>query len=67
MEIETFIDRIEESKVILLDEEDREAVVPREWIPNAREGAAVTLTIAEDPEREAAARAEAEALLQDLS
>ena len=66
MEIETFVDRIEGSKAILMDEEDREAIVPREWIPNAHEGAAVTLVITEDPKREAAAREEAAKLLAEL-
>lgn len=66
MKVETFIDRIEENKIVLTDEEDREAIVPREWIPNAHEGAAVTLTIEDDPKREEAARAEAEALLKEL-
>ncbi len=66
MEMETFIDRIEGNKVILMDEEDREAIVPSEWIPNAHEGAAVTLVITEDPKREAAAREEAAKLLKEL-
>ncbi len=67
MEIETFVDRLEGNKVVLMDEEDREAILPREWIPNAHEGAAVTLVITEDPKREAAAREEAAKLLADLS
>lgn len=67
MEIETFVDRIEGNKVVLMDEEDREAILPREWIPDAHEGAAVTLVITEDPKREAAAREEAAKLLADLS
>ncbi len=66
MEMETFIDRIEGNKVILMDEEDREAILPREWIPEAHEGAAVTLVITEDPKREAAAREEAAKLLEEL-
>ena len=66
MEIETFVDRIEGNKVILMDEEDREAIVPCEWIPNAHEGAAVTLVITEDSKREAAAREEAAKLLAEL-
>ena len=66
MEIETFVDRIEGSKVVLMDEEDREAIVPREWFPNAHEGAAVTLVITEDSKREAAAREEAAKLLAEL-
>ena len=67
MEIETFVDRIEGNKVVLMDEEDREAILPREWIPDPHEGAAVTLVITEDPKREAAAREEAAKLLADLS
>ena len=67
MEIETFVDRLEGNKVVLMDEEDREAILPREWIPDAHEGAAVTLVITEDPKREAAAREEAAKLLADLS
>ena len=66
MEIETFVDRIEGNKVVLMDEEDREAILPREWIPDAHEGAAVTLVITEDPKREAAAREEAAKLLAEV-
>ena len=66
MKIETFVDRIEENKIVLTDEEDREAIMPREWMPDAQEGAAVTLMITEDPTREAAAREEAAALLREL-
>ena len=67
MEIETFVDRLEGNKVVLMDEEDREAILPREWIPDVHEGAAVTLVITEDSKREAAAREEAAKLLADLS
>lgn len=66
MEIKTFLDRIEDDKAVLQDEEEREAVVPAAWIPGAHEGQAVTLHIEDDPEREAAALREAEALLKDL-
>lgn len=66
MEIKTFLDRIEGDKAVLLDEDEREAVVPAAWVPGAHEGQAVTLRIEDDPEREAAALAEAEALLADL-
>lgn len=66
MEIRTFLDRIEGDKAVLLDEDEREAVVPAAWIPGAHEGQAVTLRIEDDPEREEAALAEAEALLADL-
>ena len=66
MEIETFVDRLEGNKVVLMDEEDREGIVPRKWIPNAHEGEAVTLVITEDSKREAAAREEAAKLLVEL-
>ncbi len=66
MEIRTFLDRIEGDKAVLLDEDEKEAVVPAAWIPGAHEGQAVTLRIEDDPEREEAALAEAEALLADL-
>lgn len=66
MEIRTFLDRIEGDKAVLLDEDEREAVVPAAWIPGAHEGQAVTLHVEDDPEREEAALAEAEALLADL-
>lgn len=66
MEIKTFLDRIEGDKAVLQDEEEREAIVPAAWIPNAHEGQAVTIHMEDDPEREAAALAEAEALLRDL-
>lgn len=66
MEIKTFIDRIEGSKAVLQDEEEREAIVPAAWIPHAHEGQAVTLHIEDDPGREADALAEAEALLKEL-
>lgn len=66
MEIRTFLDRIEGDKAVLLDEDEKEAVVPAAWIPGAHEGQAVTLRIEDDPEREEAALAEAEALLDDL-
>lgn len=67
MTIETFLDRIEGDKAVLFDEDEREAVIPAAWIPGAHEGQAVTLAITDDPDREAAARAEAEALLRDLA
>lgn len=66
MEIRTFLDRIEGDKAVLLDEDEKEAVIPAAWIPGAHEGQAVTLRIEDDPEREEAALAEAEALLTDL-
>lgn len=66
MEIKTFLDRIEGNKAVLQDEEEREAIVPAAWIPNAHEGQAVTIRMEDDPKREAAALAEAEALLRDL-
>lgn len=66
MEIKTFLDRIEGDKAVLLNEDEREAVVPAAWVPGAHEGQAVTLRIEDDPEREEAALAEAEALLADL-
>ncbi len=66
MEIRTFLDRIEGDKAVLLDEDEKEAVIPAAWIPGAHEGQAVTLRIEDDPEREEAALAEAEALLADL-
>lgn len=66
MEIQTFLDRIEGDKAVLLDEEERQAIVPAAWIPGAHEGQAVTLRIEDDPDREAAALAEAEALLAEL-
>lgn len=66
MKIETFLDRIEGDKAVLMDDEEREAIIPAEWIPDAHEGEAVTLTIESDPEREKAALAEAEALLAEL-
>lgn len=66
MEIRTFLDRIEGDKAVLLDEDEKEAVIPAAWIPGAHEGQAVTLRIEDDPEREEAALAEAEALLDDL-
>lgn len=66
MEIRTFLDRIEGDKAVLLDEDEREAVVPAAWIPGAHEGQAVTIRVEDDPEREEAALAEAEALLADL-
>lgn len=67
MEIELFLDRIEGGKAVLLDDEEREAVLPVSWIPHAHEGQAVTLTIEDAPEREAEARTEAEALLKELT
>lgn len=66
MEIQTFLDRIEGDKAVLLDEEERQAIVPAAWIPGAHEGQAVTLHIEDDPDREAEALAEAEALLAEL-
>lgn len=66
MEIRTFLDRIEGDKAVLLDEDEKEAVIPAAWIPGAHEGQAVTLRIEDDPEREEAALAEAKALLADL-
>lgn len=66
MEIQTFLDRIEGDKAVLLDEEERQAIVPAAWIPGAHEGQAVTLRIEDDPDREAAALAEAEVLLAEL-
>lgn len=66
MEIQTFLDRIEGDKAVLLDEEERQAIVPAAWIPGAHEGQAVTLRIEDDPDREAEALAEAEALLAEL-
>lgn len=66
MEIQTFLDRIEGDKAILLDEEERQAIVPAAWIPGAHEGQSVTLRIEDDPDREAEALAEAEALLAEL-
>jgi hypothetical protein len=67
MDIETFLDRIEEDKAVLMDEEENEVIVPVSWIPNAHEGEAVTLHIEEDAAREKAAREEAKALLKELS
>ncbi len=66
MKIKTFLDRIEGNKAVLQDEEEREAIVPAAWIPNAHEGQAVTIHMEDDPKREAEALAEAEALLRDL-
>lgn len=66
MEIQTFLDRIEGDKAVLLDEEERQAIVPAAWIPGAHEGQAVILRIEDDPDREAEALAEAEALLAEL-
>lgn len=66
MEIKTFLDRIEGNQAVLQDEEEREAVVPVSWIPNAHEGQAVTIHTEDDPKREEAALAEAESLLRDL-
>ncbi len=66
MEIKAFLDRIEGDKAVLLDEEERQAIVPAAWIPGAHEGQAVTLRLEDDPEREEAALAEAEALLREL-
>lgn len=66
MEIKAFLDRIEGDKAILLDEEEQQAIVPAAWIPGAHEGQAVTLRLEDDPEREEAALAEAEALLREL-
>lgn len=66
MEIRTFLDRIEGDQAVLIDEEERQAVIPAIWIPKAREGMALTLSVREDPEREAAARREAEELLERL-
>ena len=31
MKIETFLDRIEEDKAVLIDEEEREAIIPVSW------------------------------------
>lgn len=67
MEIEVFIDRIEGGKAVLMDDEEREAVLPISWIPDAHEGEALMLTVTAAPEREADARAEAEALLKELT
>ena len=67
MKIETFLDRIEEGKAVLMDEEECEAIIPASWIPDAHEGEAVTLLIEDDPERERAAREEAAALLKEIS
>ncbi len=66
MEIKTFLDRIEGNKAVLQDEEEREAIVPAAWIPHAHEGQAVTIHLEDDPKREEAALAEAEALLKEL-
>lgn len=66
MEIKTYIDRLEGSTAVLQDEDEREARLPAAWIPGCHEGQAVTLHIADDPNRERAALAEAEALLEEL-
>lgn len=66
MEIKTFLDRIEGNKAVLQDEDEREAIVPAAWIPNAHEGQAVTIRLEDDPKREEAALSEAEALLKEL-
>jgi len=67
MKIETFIDRIEGGRAVLVDDDEREAVFPVLWIPGAHEGGAVTLTVEADPEREKDALAEAQALLKELT
>ncbi len=66
MEIKTFLDRIEGDKAVLYDDDERQAILPAAWIPNAHEGQAVTLHIEDDPKREEAALDEANALLKDI-
>lgn len=66
MEIRTFLDRLEGDRAVLLDEDEREAVVPAAWISGAHEGQAVTIRLEDDPEREQAALDEAASLLREL-
>lgn len=60
------VDRLENGKAVLINEQEQEGVIPADWIPHAREGMALRMEITEDPEREAKARAEAQALLNSL-
>ena len=62
------LDRLEEDKAVLLvGEEEKKLVLPAELLPEGiAEGDYVSITIACDEEATRAARAEAEALLQDL-
>ena len=66
MKIEATIDRIEEGKAVLMDEDEKEAVLPASWIPGAHEGMAVNLSIEADPVREQKQREEAEELLKKI-
>lgn len=66
MKIEATIDRIEEGKAVLMDEEEKEAILPASWIPGAHEGMAVNLSIEADPAREEKQRKEAEELLKEI-
>lgn len=66
MKIEATIDRIEEGKAVLMDGEEKQAVLPASWIPGAHEGMAVNLSIDADPAREQKQREEAEELLKRI-
>ena len=63
MKIEAIVDRIEEKKAVLITEEEEEIRLPASWFPDIHEGMAIDMTLEENPEREEAARKEAEELL----
>ncbi len=68
MKLQAVIDRFEgEKAVLLLGDEECEAVWPRALLPQeAQEGDVLQLEISCDPEATAAARAEADALLREI-
>lgn len=61
------IDRFEEDRAVLLADDGRFAVWPREWLPEgASEGQAIFLEPRLDPEEEAARRKLAQSMLKEL-
>ncbi len=66
MKKEAIVDRIEGKKAVLITEEEEELKIPASWFPDIHEGMAIDITLTDNPEREKAAREEAEALLKRL-
>lgn len=66
IKIKGTIDRIEENKAVVLDENENEAVIPAIWIPEAHEGMAVNMIFESDPAREKEEWSKAEEMLKHL-